>query len=632
MLNKIEIKDVFAHKHTIINLEEGLTRIAGANEAGKSQVFEMIRWALFGNKALRTSPEDYSGGSVTLTFNDTYKVHRTTGNATLHNGDQLVARSTTAVNKKIIEIVGYGLKTFDNVNSINQNEVEKLTSMGLPERKKFLDELIGAAQIDQLVLDYKTQLQIVKAEVDALENSVIQVKEPRAVKARKLDFINVDIAELEVRTAAYYVQEKQVENLQREVSKVFSFPDPYPNRSIEELNIAITGAERSERLRSEQAEKWPEIKRLFDQGVERIDVDKLAKDVQIVLEAKGTPKPQFTIEEVKTYAEKHKAHQAFLKVEELKRDLEVYKSCPNLEKEVEATVAEINKYINDAKPYHGLPSTEALEEAVRANQKYDAVALRLRDVLPEAYKFSEPVRFTKMDWEEAVKAFQIPKIKIGGLYESIRSKEERARLAEKQSELDVEKSKLQAIDIEKLNRHIETLKAERQERERYEMELRYYDEVTKKNESIIEKAAEKKKELVESQAVVKALQGFKYYINTYFLPSVGKAASAMLVTMTNGKRKRINITDKFEITVDGLSVEALSGSTKAIVNIALRFALQFVLTKNSFSVFMADEVDGSFDPDRAKYLNESMTGMTDHIAQVIVISHKDITTQHVVKL
>jgi DNA repair exonuclease SbcCD ATPase subunit len=131
---------------------------------------------------------------------------------------------------------------------------------------------------------------------------------------------------------------------------------------------------------------------------------------------------------------------------------------------------------------------------------------------------------------------------------------------------------------------------------------------------------------------VKALQGFKYYINTYFLPSVGRAASAMLVTMTNGKRKKISITDKFEIDVDGRKVEALSGSTKAIVNIALRFALQFVLTKNTFSVFMADEVDGSFDDNRAKYLNECMIGMTEHLDQVIVISHKPITAQHNIKL
>lgn len=638
MLNKIVIKDVFAHKNTTINFEKGLTRLHGANEAGKSQVFEMIRWGLFGNKALRTSPDDYKGGSVELTFLKDYRVLRTSGNAVLYKDDEVIARSTTAVNKKIIELIGYGLKTYDNVNSINQNEVEKLTSMGLPERKKFLDELIGAAEIDKLIADYKAELTAADAEIKALDGLISNITMPKPPKGlRPLELIQKDQAAGDEKVTQIRIQENSVEVLERQLKQAMALPDPLPNKSAGELQTLLDEAEKLDKEQREARVGYPMIARLVDSGAKNIDVKALKDDVFTVINSRNVRKPKFNRGEVKENLEKHKANEAFDKVTRLRVELESYTSCPrcglSFEDEAARVTAEINQLLAIARPYKGLPSKEALAEALLENDAQDYAINAVAMVTSKyAQMFSEYVDFSQEVYDRIYGILTREGVNISEANRSLSAKREKARIENLEHELNNEKTKLLALDSAKVAAHILELRQERAARDQYDLEVRHYDEQAKRNAEIVSKIETKKKDRDETAAVVKALQGFKYYINTYFLPSVGKAASAMLVTMTNGKRKKISITDKFDIDVDGKKVEALSGSTKAIVNIALRFALQFVLTKNTFSVFMADEVDGSFDDNRAKYLNECMVGMTDHIDQVIVISHKPITAQHTIKL
>ena len=635
MLNKIEIKNVFAHKDTTITFQKGLTRIHGSNEAGKSQVFEMVRWALFGNKALRTSSDDYKGGSVTLTFHTDYIVHRTTGSATLHKGSELLARSSTAVNKKIIEIIGYGLKTFDNVNSIQQDEVQKLTKMPSVERKKFLDELIGAAQIDQLTAEYKAESQILDAEKRAIEGSIVPIQEPKTPKypltaqqiTEVLDSKNVDLME-------YQVQKRGVDNLRAEVNKSMVMPDMYPDVSVQELEQRLEAIKVQDEKIKEARVYQPFIVKLVDAGAPRdLDINSLRRDISAVLQARQTKRPQWNAQEVKDLVQKHRENDAHKEVLRLKAELETYQRCPGFEKENEATVKKINALLPSAKPHSALPSREALVEAEYANQEYAKTALALAQVKSKyAELATSEIDFAQKDYETIYDLVSAPTEDVVSIFQSLDTKRRAIELFIKQKELEIKEKELAAIDIDDLQGHISRLKTALADRQRYDFELESYTEGLKKNEEVRKKLALKKAEYAESLKVVKALQGFKYYINTYFLPSVGKAASAMLVTMTNGQRKRISITDKFEITVDGQQVEALSGSTKAIVNIALRFALQFVLTKNSFSVFMADEVDGAMDVNRANYLNECLGNMVEHISQVIVISHKDIVAPNNIKL
>ena len=130
----------------------------------------------------------------------------------------------------------------------------------------------------------------------------------------------------------------------------------------------------------------------------------------------------------------------------------------------------------------------------------------------------------------------------------------------------------------------------------------------------------------------KRVQDLKIQVKTHLLPSLNKVASVLLTQMTGGERSLVNVDEDFEITIDGQSVNTLSGSGKAVANLAIRIALGQILTNKVFSVFFADEVDASMDNDRAEYTAQALRRLTDLIGQVIIITHKRPETDHLIEL
>ena len=116
--------------------------------------------------------------------------------------------------------------------------------------------------------------------------------------------------------------------------------------------------------------------------------------------------------------------------------------------------------------------------------------------------------------------------------------------------------------------------------------------------------------------------GVKTEIKTLLLPSLNSVASRFLAQMTGGERSIVEIDEEFEILIDGTKLATLSGSGKAVANLAIRLALGQVLTNRVFSVFIADEVDASMDDERAAYTAECLRRLTDLIGQVMLITHK----------
>lgn len=630
MLQKIEIKDAFVHKNTVIDFQKGLSHVQGANEAGKSLVFEMIRWALYGNKALRTTASDYKGASAALTFSvgdETYKVERTTGNALLYQDDELIARSTTAVNRKIVELIGYGLKTFDNVNMMLQGQTEKLTQMSSIDRKKFMDELIGAAQIDQLIADYKSEADVKSGELKALEALWKNVEAP--VNEYDVSLVEAE-AEVQRLTQEEFASRELVRKQQALISernKIVIVPHELDNLTKDEIHAFLHELEEFDAASKRVRPSINRLRNAIEEG-DTVDVGRLTDAALQLSLLKNTARPKFTEEQISEYRRKHRQAANFDEVTRLRERLQDYQSCPRCGKdfmaEAQPIADAINEIVNDARPHKGLPSLEALHEDEEARRVYEGLSQPDPQYAAWARVVGE-VDFDQSEWNRELSR-QPPSYKLGDLLTALKSREARERYEQLSEQIDG--IEIIPFDQALFNKAKVTLKAVQE----YQIRVRVYEEAVKKNKELEVKIKEKKEEVTTVQGVIKALQAFKYYVNTYFLPSVSKAASGMLLSMTNGKRKKVVITDKFEISVDGNSVEAMSGSTKAIVNIAIRMALQAVLTKKSFSVFLGDEIDSAFDAERAKSLAETLTGMKDHISQVLVISHRQIKADNVIKL
>ena len=118
---------------------------------------------------------------------------------------------------------------------------------------------------------------------------------------------------------------------------------------------------------------------------------------------------------------------------------------------------------------------------------------------------------------------------------------------------------------------------------------------------------------------------FSLEVKSYLLPSLGRVASSLISVITGGARNQVRISNDFEIFVDNQPVSTLSGSAKVAVNLALRVGLGQVLTSSTFPVFLADEVDASFDSERSETTIECIQNLTNTMQQVILVSHKQIS-------
>jgi len=87
----------------------------------------------------------------------------------------------------------------------------------------------------------------------------------------------------------------------------------------------------------------------------------------------------------------------------------------------------------------------------------------------------------------------------------------------------------------------------------------------------------------------------------------------LIAQMTANQRTNVAIDEDFDILVDGQPLNTLSGSGKAVANLAIRIGLGQVLTNKVFSVLMGDEVDASMDDDRAGYTAECLERLTKSI-------------------
>ena len=121
-------------------------------------------------------------------------------------------------------------------------------------------------------------------------------------------------------------------------------------------------------------------------------------------------------------------------------------------------------------------------------------------------------------------------------------------------------------------------------------------------------------------------------IKTHLVPSLTRVASHLLAQMTGGQRSQVVVDENFDVSVDGQKLATLSGSGKACANLALRIGLGQVLTNNVFSVFVGDEIDASMDEDRSEFTQNSLKSLSDKITQVIIITHKPPTADHVIEL
>lgn len=587
MLNRLYLDNCFTHRDKTFTFEKGLTGIIGPNESGKSLIVEMVRYALFGSKALRGKSEDYKKLHVELDFtvgDRDYTVVRKGVKVTLTGPDQQVS-GTKPVDEAIRHILGYDLNVFDVANACNQGNIEALSDMTPTARKAMVDKTVGLTVLDDLIKFAGAEGNALKREAEAMSRGMVEPVEPEvpegympsASTETRLKEVQANLAEfnqLEGFLSRTPRQPEAPEPIQftETSAELQLYQDNRVNleRSIQNLQRKLEGIEPEEfsqryldgcEQHQDQLDAWKQRERLLAQGHICCPECNHSWPVADLGDLSDLEEPEATDCLSRRDIATHRAR--------IGND----KLIGDLQQQINALEIEVS----------GLPDRSADLALVRA---YEAAVSTYENQLQawNAYNAELPAKQARFAELEG----------IASVVANLQVQVDAARAYER----DLNRFRTDQID--------------------YESRMEQVADLTNRSE-----------EFLKAREIIQAL---KVSVKSHLLPSLNKVASVLLSQMTGGERFQVEVDDNFEITIDGQRIATLSGSGKAVSNLAIRIALGQILTNRVFSVFMADEVDASMDDDRAGYTAEALRRLTEQVGQVITVTHKRPETDQTIEL
>lgn len=588
-------------KNQII-FKPGITVLVGENEAGKSFVFEMIRYAIYGSDALRGLKEDYDKLEVTLVMSvkgKKYTIVRTGNRATVNVNE---AVGTTAVNKFMTKLIGFGLPVFDIAANAKQGELDRLTKDLKPaERRKLIDEVTGLNLFEVAEKDCRDESNTLRKIAEALEAQLIEPVAPikpddyeeSSVLKERLDkeirnktlresFKHMEepvepVVPFGSREAISYeadrlVHLRQLESLKKQLDNLAEVDPTYDKETLEKFLASIEQAERGPvPLGYSETEllQWRDDWKIL----ERENGPIICQSCGEIVSGRELPEePPLSADAIALQLGRLRNWQGHI------FDVTLGES-PLSEAEVRSRLQAIGSHHERA------------------------ILLRQIDDLGPPMASRENEANGWLEFDKAVEAHTRKMLEYEGW---LATKKEIDALPEAEPFLS-EKYQM-ALSYETLSAKYETLF------EIYEQQVQQLETTKEKRESF--------------KAGSEALKEARKEVKRYLVPSLSKVSSHLLSEMTDGQRKVIKIDEDFEIWVDKQHVRTLSGSGVSVVNLALRIALGQVLTQSVLPFFMADEIDANMAAKRTKATHDSLKRLRSKLKQIILITHKEFEGDH----
>lgn len=660
MLKHLEFEVTFASTGLKLSgnhdFQSGMTSITGANEKGKSMRIEMIRFALWGSKALRASMTAYKSLKASVRVDlkgNSYTVSRTKSDATLSKGDEVIAKGTKAVNAAIIKLFGYNMDVFDSTNACLQGEVEAMTNMLPSERKAMVDRTIGLHVIDDLVKDIAVDMSKLRGRIEGITPRIIEVTEPIKPDAyapsSEIEVLIETETENEKKRAVLTAQAGFADHLKapvqpkeqiwdKTIPEMQEITDRYkdlrarmkaigtiakPDKVVTEEEIAA----RFEAVKKFEAyQRWARKDYKAPNPEWTDDFFMVQRTMLDVLEANRLLK----MHETECPKCHHRWHQESMELLQTRANAlppehyfePVFKTiheCDSAQKQWLRDQADYDKWLAE-KPEEVEDPKETSADIISDQQ----LIVQAKQYLKSLEVEKEFMNTTDEDLSEEIEARRA--------YESAMATYQRelATYTEAIERADIAKKQL--AEIPDPVAPLDLLKAMKNDAVKYETEVAVYNSTMSSVAQAKQELAVVKGELEQLTAARAGLQDLKPKVKAYLVPSLSRVASKLLSEMTGGARNVIEVTDEFDIVVDNQPVETLSGSGKAVANLAVRIALSTVLTNKVFSVFLGDEIDAAMDKDRAAYTANCIRNLSGTISQIILVSHQQPEADHRIEL
>lgn len=568
----------------------------------------MIGFAFFGTVSLRGKANTYPKLYVELQFNhygNKFLITRRTSDASLSLYDKElkqyveVATSTTGVNNKIISLLGYDYNIYLLSNYCQQGKLQYFSELTPAKRLQFIDKVSGIEDAKELVDWLNTKRKTLKNTLDTLKDMIhqphlsegidIEVDYEALIAELVTDTSGINKLNSDIRSlrSSYKDVPPSPKELSTTLVKYACIPDDVLSTADELLITYDNLREGYESLLLKEA-------RLLSCPINLRKVSLSLEDAQLLLNQ--TMMNSLTDADITCPSCSHIFGTSTL------RDTSHELS--------HISVKDLSNYIAWLQP--------------EVQEQHDNLKSEMKDLSDRIESLSKTVIFEDI----LVGSSQAERLSADAKraresvlqYESTKTTREQA-LSFNQSLIDQTNSLQAQLDslLEEQSSTSELRSdyvAKRVEKDLYLKQYAIYEEA-----SLRFNATRDEYNLV--QDLIKEIIATTTKIKLETIPLINYHASSYLNTMTKGVMTDINITENYDLIVDGYQINLRSGAQKDLSSLAFRLSLGQSIILGMLPLFIGDEIDASSPPEVAHDITEALETMSGNGYQILLITHKD---------
>ena len=590
----IRIRNSFAHRDTTIKFEAGCNYIIGNYGSGKSELLEMIGFAYFGTIALRGKATTYSKLEVTLQFNYscvTYKIIRTVKDGSISIDKEVKANTTTGINTYIISLLGYDYSIYTLSNYCQQGKLQYFSELSPANRSKYIDKLNGIEDAK----DFSNYLKAVRKDLKtSLEAHKSFLRPPEDVD------IDLDVD--------YEEELKSLPETSDTITKL--------TQQVKELSLSFTSVPSTPVMPSTSLLDLEDYDNIVSRFKEYISIEdnifKLQKEIQDI-------RSQFSRKVISSSLNLESAKLDLLS--SLKNSLvSVDLSCPSCSTSFNTSIFKsehfVSQYtITELESIIQWLSPDIQDRLLSLNSDISVLERSLKELDVEEYCD----KYTTVD--NLNRSYNKQKVDLENYNNILLSIKE----------INEHNTSIQNT-IDEVNRNISesiALQKDTVDKQKYYLRCKSEKDVYLRMLSIYTKALVTSTDIQSKMDIIDLLldriNSIVEDIQKESLPAISKTASIYLERLTRGVLHKIEVTDTYEIIVDGSPINVRSGAQKDLSSLAFRLSLGQSIVHGILPLFIGDEIDAASTSEVSAYIRKALQELSLDGTQIIIVTHKDTT-------
>ena len=584
--------------------------------AGKTLITEAIAFALFGSVALRGKSSGYDKKlEIELSFNyrnESFIIKRKLNDAILYMLDKTdnqfkeIVNSTSIVNQKIISLLGYNYDIYLLSNYCKQKKLAYFSELTPAKRLQYIDKISGIEESKEYLL-YLTSIR------KQLRDSISLIKD-MIVKPIKPDTVDLDFD--------YEFNINLINQKLNNVNLLYNEYNKYLELSVITVDKPINPlSEKQNLILQINEESFSEVENWF------INVKQKEYNIKVIEnKIQDIPRIDKKYENLTLEIVDYYIHQYNLNIiSEIKDNVNL--QCPSC-----STQFNLSTIFN----------VDSDRSTVEANSIPIEILYNIKSYILNEYKNQRLVLEKELSvLEQEFESYY----DSGYKFNSFKSYNDFITFYNKAKEefnLFTEEINLYEQLVEEVNKNKTIalkLKDEiddflNEQKQLIDLKDGYIKNIGLKNNYLehldlyntaITKYTSFKNQLDIVSNLIKDLGEIVHKIKEDTIPLINYYASYYLNLITNGIMTTIQVTDNYDLIVDGHDINLKSGGQQDIASLSYRLALSKSIITGMLPVLILDEVDSSGAKDSVDDIMNAIDAISDSGYQVVLITHKDIS-------